>query len=139
MTQAIPHHPPQAPNPAPAPTDYRDGKRLAWVLSLLVPVSVATGPLLWQWHPATVMLWLPVFFVYVVAPLIDLLLGTDTSNPPESAVPALEADPYYRRVTWALVPLLWGAFIYAAWFSQTAPLSWAGQLGLIIATGGVGG
>lgn len=118
---------------------YRDRKRGAWLLSLLVPLSVATGPLLWQWHPATLMLWLPVIFVYLVAPLIDLLLGADTSNPPESAVPALEADAYYRRVTFALVPLLWGAFIYAAWFSQTAPLTWLGQLGLVISTGGVGG
>lgn len=118
---------------------YRDRKRAAWLLSLLVPVSVAAGPLLWQWHPVTLMLWVPLFFVYGVAPLLDLLLGIDASNPPECAVPALEADPYYRRVTFALVPLLWGAFIYAAWFSQTAPLTWAGQLGLVLATGGVGG
>ena len=118
---------------------YRDRKRAAWLLSLLVPVSVAAGPLLWQWHPVTLMLWVPLIFVYGVAPLLDLLLGIDTSNPPESAVPALEADPYYRRVTFALVPLLWGAFIYAAWFSQTAPLTGVGQLGLVLATGGIGG
>ena len=118
---------------------YIDHKRFAWMISLLVPVSIAAGPLLWQWNPVTVMLWLPVIFIYMVAPLLDLALGTDTSNPPESAVPALDADPYYRRVTFALVPLLWGAFIYAAWFSQSAELSWAAQLGLIISTGGVGG
>ncbi len=127
---------PTPPRPA-AP--YRDHKRFAWVLSLLVPLTIAAGPLLWLWHPVTLMLWLPVVFTYVIAPLLDLLLGTDRSNPPESAVPALEADAYYRRVTFALVPLLWGAFIFAAWFSQTAPLGWAGQLGLVIATGGVGG
>ncbi len=118
---------------------YRDNKRLAWIVSLLVPLSIAAGPLLWQWHPITVMLWIPVVFTYLVAPMLDFVLGTDTSNPPESAVPALEADPYYRRVTFALVPLLWGAFIYAAWFSQTAPLTWLGLLGLVISTGGVGG
>ena len=60
------------------------------------------------------MLWLPLMFTYGVAPLLDLALGSDTSNPPESAVPQLEADAYYRRVTIALVPLLRGAFIYAA-------------------------
>jgi alkane 1-monooxygenase len=118
---------------------YVDHKRFAWVLSLLIPLSIATGPLLWQWHPVTLMLWLPVIFTYCIAPLVDLALGTDTSNPPETAVPALDADPYYRRVTFALVPLLWGAFIYAAWFSQSVVLSWQAQLGLILATGGVGG
>jgi alkane 1-monooxygenase len=135
MSVAHPLHP----APADPASPYRDHKRFAWLLSLLVPVSIAAGPLLWQWHPVTAMLWLPVIFTYCVAPLLDLLLGTDTSNPPESAVPALEADAYYRRITFALVPLLWAAFVYAAWFSQTAPLSWAGQLGLVIATGGVGG
>ncbi len=120
-------------------TPYRDNKRLAWIVSLLVPLTIAAGPLLWQWYPLTAMLWIPVVFTYLVAPLLDLVMGTDTSNPPESAVPALEADAYYRRVTFALVPLLWGAFIYAAWFSQTAPLTWLGTLGLIISTGGVGG
>ena len=129
-------HPPQ---PLPQTPPYRDRKRLAWVLSLLVPLSVATCPLLWQWHPVTAMLWLPVIFVYIVAPLIDLALGTDRSNPPEAAVPALEADRYYRGATYALVPLLWGAFVYAAWFSQTPALTPAGQLALVISTGGVGG
>jgi alkane 1-monooxygenase len=127
-----------APLPLPA-EPYRDRKRWAWVLSLVVPLTIAAGPALWLWHPSTAMLWLPVAFSYLVAPALDWLLGTDTSNPPESAVPMLEADPYYRRVTLALVPLLWGAFIFAAWFSQTADLTWAGQLALIIATGGVGG
>jgi len=132
--------PSSCPYAAPLPTEpYRDRKRLAWVLSLLVPLSTAAGPLLWFWQPQTLMLWLPVIFVYVVAPAMDWVLGVDTSNPPESAVPALEADPYYRRVTFALVPLLWMAFIGAAWFSQRADVSWVGLLGLIISTGGVGG
>jgi alkane 1-monooxygenase len=123
-----------SPNPV-----YRDPKRHVWLLSLLVPVSIGAGPLLWHWHPSDEMLWLPVAFVYIVAPLLDLLLGTDRTNPPESAVPLLEADRYYRHVTFALVPLLWAAFVCAAWFSQTAALGWAGQVALVITTGGVGG
>jgi alkane 1-monooxygenase len=125
--------------PAGPAAPYRDRKRHAWLLSLVVPLTVAAGPLLWWWHPTTAMLWVPVVFVYVVAPLLDLLLGTDRSNPPESAVPALEADRYYRAVTYALVPLLWAAFIGAAWFSQRAGLTAGGLLALVIATGGVGG
>jgi alkane 1-monooxygenase len=133
MTTANPPTPPVPVQP------YVDRKRFAWVLSLLVPLSVAAGPLLWFWYPHTLMLWVPVFFVYGVAPALDWMLGIDTSNPPESAVPGLEADPYYRRVTFALVPLLWAAFIGAAWFSQVAGITWVGLLGLIISTGGVGG
>jgi alkane 1-monooxygenase len=136
MTTANLPIPPSSPAPV---QPYVDRKRFAWVLSLLVPLLIATGPLLWFWYPHTLMLWLPVFFVYGVAPALDWMLGTDTSNPPESAVPGLEADPYYRRVTFALVPLLWAAFIGAAWFSHVAGITWVGLLGLIISTGGVGG
>ena len=85
------------------------------------------------------MLWLPVLFVHCIAPLIDLALGVDTSNPPEDAVPKLEADPFYRRVTDALVPLLWAAFVYGAWSCMRTPLTWAGQLAIVMTTGMVGG
>jgi len=125
-----------APDPS-AP--YVDRKRHAWVLSLAVPLLVGLGPALYLARPQTVMLWLPVVFVYCVAPLIDLALGADASNPPEDAVPRLEADAYYRRVTFALVPLLWGAFVYGAWFCLRTPLPWAGQLAVVLTTGMVGG
>ena len=125
-----------APDPA---LPYVDRKRHAWVLSLAVPALVGLGPLLYGAWPRTVMLWLAVIFVYCVAPLIDLALGADTSNPPEDAVPRLEADPYYRHVTYALVPLLWGAFVYGAWFCLRTPLTGAGQLAVVMTTGMVGG
>ena len=118
---------------------YRDRKRAAWVLSLLVPASVGLGPVLYRAWPQTLMLWLPVIFVYCIAPLIDLALGVDTSNPPEEAVPRLEADRYYRWVTFALVPLLWGAFIYAAWFAMRTPLTFWGRVAIVMTTGMVGG
>ena len=124
----------------PHPTvPYRDRKRYAWALSLLVPTLIGLGPALYLAWPHTLMLWLPAIFVYGCAPLIDLALGADKSNPPESAVPGLEADPFYRRVTYALVPLLWAAFVYGAWFCMRTSLSWAGQLAIVLTTGMVGG
>jgi alkane 1-monooxygenase len=126
--------------PLPDPSvPYVDRKRHAWVLSLAVPMLVGLGPVLYRAWPQAVMLWFPVIFVYCVAPLIDLALGADASNPPEDAVPRLEADRYYRRVTFALVPLLWGAFVYGAWFCLRTPLTWSGQLAVVMTTGMVGG
>jgi alkane 1-monooxygenase len=128
-----------APVAAATTPPYRDRKRFAWMLSLLVPMGVAVGPVLYRAWPQAAMLWLPVVFVYCVAPLIDLALGEDRSNPPEEAVPALEADRYYRVVTWVLVPLLWAAFVYGAWFCVRAPLGWGGRLAVTLTTGMVGG
>ena len=114
-------------------------KRRAWLLSLLVPALAGAGPLAWFWLQQDLALWLPLVLVYVLMPIVDAMVGEDRSNPPESAVPALEADPYYRRITWAVVPLLWAAFILAAWFVATQPIAWHGHLAMVLATGVVGG
>ena len=90
----------------PAPS-YRDRKRHAWLLSVFVPFMVGSGPLLIEWTGQALWAWLPIVFIYIVIPAMDKVLGEDLSNPPESAVPALEADRYYRYVTYAVVPLLW--------------------------------
>lgn len=124
--------------PQPAPP-YRDRKRYAWLLSLLVPATVLIGPALMLASGDARALWLPAIFFYVVAPILDWLLGEDLSNPPESAVPALDADRYYRRITYALVPVLWGSFIFSAWFVATHPLPWHGLLAMVLITGSVGG
>ena len=48
---------------------------------------------------------LPLFINYVLAPIIDWLIGEDTNNPPEEVVMQLDQDLYYRRLTYAVVPL----------------------------------
>ncbi|KIF83102.1 alkane 1-monooxygenase [Noviherbaspirillum autotrophicum] len=118
---------------------YRDSKRYAWLLSLLMPALNGAGPLLYYLLRDPIVLWAPVVLSYVLLPVVDLALGRDRSNPPEAMVPTLEADVYYRYVTYALVPLLWGGFIFGIWFFTTHDLPWHAQLAGIIATGGIGG
>jgi alkane 1-monooxygenase len=130
------HHPLAA---AEAATPYRDRKRYAWLLSILVPCTVAAGPAMMLVSGHAWALWIPVFFFYVIAPLLDWWMGEDLSNPPESAVPALDADRYYRRVTYALVPVLWCAFIFSAWFVVHYPLPVHGMVAMVLITGSVGG
>jgi alkane 1-monooxygenase len=128
----------RADNPKGQPT-YRDPKRWVWILSLLVPMTVGIGPALMLATGSEWALWLPVVLFYLVFPAIDWFLGTDTTNPPEWAVPGLQADRYYRHVTYALVPLLWAAFIGSAWFVAHHALSWPGQIAMVMIAGSVGG
>jgi alkane 1-monooxygenase len=107
---------------------YRDRKRPLWLLSLLVPYLLVSPHDAWLWLS-------PVFFYFGV-PLLDALIGEDPSNPPESEVPALEADPYYRWITYLLVPVLWATFVATTAFVATQPLAWYGVLAMIISTGG---
>jgi alkane 1-monooxygenase len=120
-------------------TLYRDRKRYAWLLSLAVPALVGAGPLLYLRFEDVRLLWLPIALVYLFLPVLDYALGVDQSNPPESAVPALEADRFYRVITWLLVPMLWAEFIFAAWFVSSHELPWHGWLAVALSTGVVGG
>ena len=122
-----------------APTPYRDPKRYAWMFSLLVPCTVAVGPLLVLATDQLWMLWLPVALFYLVLPALDFLMGEDTTNPPESAVPALDADPYYRRITYLLVPILWIAFVFSAWFVSSHDLPVHAWFAMVLISGSVGG
>ena len=124
---------------APPATPYRDTKRHAWLLSLLVPAAVGAGPALLLWTGEALTLWLPVLFMYGVVPLLDGWMGVDRSNPPESAVPKLDADVYYRRITYALVPVLGATFVFCAWFVARHHLPWHGVLASVLIGGAVGG
>jgi alkane 1-monooxygenase len=103
---------------------YVDKKRWLWILSVLYPLQpfVAIGL-----HARTgIEAWflLPFIFNYVLAPLIDWLLGEDSNNPPEEVVIQLDQDHYYRYLTYAVVPLHYVALIGSIWYAATAPLSW---------------
>lgn len=116
---------------------YRDRKRHLWLMSLFVPSLGLIGPALYLLvSPHDAWLWLSPAFFYFGIPLFDALIGEDPSNPPEEAVPGLEADAYYRWITYLLVPLLWLSFILNAAFVATQPLAWHGVLAMIISTGG---
>ena len=118
---------------------YSDRKRPAWLLSLVVPCTVGMGPAFLLVTGQAWTLWLPAVFFYALAPLIDHWLGEDLSNPPESAVSALDADPYYRWITYLLVPVLWLSFIFSAWFVATQALPWHGVAAMVLICGTVGG
>ena len=49
----------------------------------------------------------------------DWLLGEDRTNLPESQVPALEADGYYRAILYATVPVFVGSVLFNLVFLAT--------------------
>jgi alkane 1-monooxygenase len=117
---------------------WRDPKRRAWLASVVAPAvsALGTGAIsLGATHPAWYLAPLAIF--YLVVPALDTWLGEDASNPPEEAVPALEADPWYRAVLYATLPVLWAVVAFNAVHLATVPMpAWAG-LATVLATGAV--
>ncbi|AFV00742.1 alkane 1-monooxygenase [Simiduia agarivorans] len=114
---------------------YRDGKRLAWAWSVINPFFAWIGIGLYALTDQLWWLWYPVLQGYVIFPLLDAWLGEDTNNPPEAVVPQLEQDPYYRWLTYLVVPMHYIVFVGAAWWVMQAALPWHGYLAVAIAAG----
>ena len=103
---------------------YRDRKRVWWLLSVVYPLLPFTGMALHAYTGAQIALGLPLLISYGLMPLLDYFIGEDENNPPEAVVPQLEEDRYYRWLTWLTVPLHFVALIGCAWWVGTQDLSW---------------
>jgi alkane 1-monooxygenase len=118
---------------------WRDGKRYAWLLGLLVP----TLPLIaWGLVAAT---GLGIFWfsgpliVFGVFPVLDLLIGADDENAPDSVVKWLEQDRYYRWCTYAFLPIQYASLVLACWLWTRGDLSTIDSIGLALTVGTVAG
>ncbi|HTB49703.1 MAG TPA: alkane 1-monooxygenase [Solirubrobacteraceae bacterium] len=122
----------------PAPR-WRDRKRYAWLLGLIVPLLPfiswglveATGlGVFWFYGPV---------LIFAVFPLLDLLVGLDASNPPDSVIKWLERDRYYRWCTYAFLPLQYAGLVFACWMWSRGGLSTLESVGLALTVAMVAG
>ena len=118
---------------------YVDKKRWLWMLSVLYPLQPFVVIGLHAGTGAEAWFVLPFIINYGLAPLLDWLLGEDSNNPPEEVVMQLEQDRYYRRLTYAVVPLHFIALAGSITYAATAALSWWAFLLLAAHTGLVAG
>jgi alkane 1-monooxygenase len=121
------------------PATWRDPKRYAWLLGLLVPllpfmawglVELTGLGVLWFWGP---------IFVFGLMPVLDTLIGKDSANPPDSVVKWLEQDRFYRLCTYAYIPLQYVALIGGAWLLADGGLHVVEKIGLALTLGCVNG
>jgi alkane 1-monooxygenase len=118
---------------------WRDRKRYAWLLGLIVPLLPfiswglveATGVgALWFYGPV---------LIFAAFPLLDLLIGMDASNPPDSVIKWLEQDRYYRWCTYLFLPLQYAGLVFACWMWSHGGLSTLESVGLALTTAMVAG
>ncbi len=118
---------------------WRDSKRYAWLLGLIVPllpfiswglVEVTGLGVFWFYGPA---------LIFGVFPLLDLLVGLDASNPPDSVIKWLEQDRYYRWCTYLFLPLQYAGLVFACWMWSHGGLSTLESVGLALTVAMVAG
>ena len=114
---------------------YTDHKRYMWLLALTYPLIPLSGIALYFFWGTEWALLTPLVWSYGVTTVFDTWFGEDISNPPEVLMPELEADPYYRWLTYLTVPVHFLVLFIFAWFVGTQALSPLGLLVTAVAAG----
>jgi alkane 1-monooxygenase len=129
------HHEPVDLNPA----GWRDGKRYAWLLGVLVPLTPSFSWGLVEASGFGLFWFLAPVMVFGVFPLLDWAIGLDPTNPPDSVLNWLEQDPYYRWCTYLFIPVQYAGLVFACWQWADGGLSTIESIGLTLTMGVVGG
>jgi alkane 1-monooxygenase len=118
---------------------WRDPKRHLWLLGLVVPtlpflswalVHVTGLGVFWFYGPV---------LVFGIFPLLDLAVGMDARNPPDSVIKALEQDRYYRWCTYLYLPIQYAGLVFACWLWSSGRLSTLDSVGLALTVAMVSG
>jgi alkane 1-monooxygenase len=118
---------------------WRDPKRYAWLLGLLIPtlpflswglVRLTGLGFFWFYGP---------ILVFAIFPPLDLALGMDARNPPDSVIKWLEQDRYYRWCTYLYLPIQYAGLVFACWLWAHGHLSGVDKVGLALTVAMVSG
>ena len=118
---------------------WRDRKRYFWLLGLIVPtlpflawglVEASGLGIFWFYGP---------FLVFAIFPLLDLIVGMDAANPPDSVIKWLEQDRYYRWCTYLYIPIQYAGLVLACWLWSSGKLSVIEDVGLALTMAMVSG
>lgn len=118
------------------PTWKRYGFAFVFIVPALMPLAAWLGRAAGQ---ADLMAWFPLFFLFVLVPLADYLVGHDPANPDPALAPALEAEAWFRWLTLAVVPAQFLTLAWSLHHGTGAGFSLAGAVGWWLSLGLVGG
>jgi alkane 1-monooxygenase len=121
------------------PAAWTDGKRYAWLLGIIVPLAPFIA-----YAFVSVSGWGGFYFfgpllVFGVFPILDIVVGMDSSNPPDSILKWLEQDRYYRWCTYIFIPVQYAGLVLACWLWSNGDLSTLESIGLALTMAVVGG
>ncbi len=118
---------------------WHDPKRYAWLLGAVVPLMpfMAWGLVkltgfegFWLIGPA---------IVFGLFPILDIVIGLDAENPPDSVLKWLEQDRYYRWCTYVFLPLQYASLVFACWLWSHGNLDVLEKIGLTLTVAMVSG
>lgn len=114
-------------------------KALGFLLVFLVPAQMPVAAWLVEhstWPNA--MAWFPLFFLFVMLPAADFLLGHDPANVPADAEREVALNPWFKLMTLMALPVQLALLAWSGHWFVHADLSWLGMAGWLLSQGVVG-
>ena len=93
-------------------------------------VALTGSPVFWFFGP---------FLIFGLFPPLDLVIGLDAENPPDSVLKWLEQDRYYRWCTYAFLPLQYAGLVFACALWASGDLTVLDKIGLALTVAMVSG
>jgi alkane 1-monooxygenase len=121
------------------PAEWTDGKRYAWMLGIVVPLAPFFAWFYWSLTGFGGFWFMGPFLIFILFPLLDVAIGMDPTNPPDSVLKFLEQDRYYRWCTYLFIPIQYAGLIFACWMWASGELTTVESIGLALTMGVVGG
>ncbi len=118
---------------------WRDPKRYAWLLGLIIPTAPFSAWVLVQLTGLGVFWFYGPILVFAAFPLLDIAVGMDPTNPPDSVIKWLEGDRYYRWCTYLFIPIQYAGLVFACWLWSSGELSVFEGVGLALTMAMVSG
>ncbi|MFA7279629.1 MAG: alkane 1-monooxygenase [Sterolibacterium sp.] len=113
------------------------GYLLHFLTPTLMPAAWALGH---QTGMPDLLAWYPVFWIFIMIPLIDYAVGRDTANPEETTeTPRMQNQRYYRILTLLALPIQALLLAWCGWVFTHESFGFWGQLGWLVSMGVVSG
>jgi alkane 1-monooxygenase len=115
-------------------------KKYAYLLVILPSLVLLTSTWLGeQYGYRDLFAFTTVFFVFVMVPIFDHIIGQDPVNPnEETQVPELSKEVFYRILTLLCLPMQVATILYGGHVLMNGELSLLGQIGWVLSVGTIG-
>ncbi len=91
--------------------EYRDTKRYLWLISVATPCVPGVTAIALLMGANLLWVFFPLIFYFAFIPILDVIFGEDTNNPPEDVIEKLAEDQYYRILLFLTIPVLYASFL----------------------------
>ena len=120
-------------------TGWRDRKRTLWILGLIAPASALLPSQLVMLTGLELFWWIGPIVVFVAIPILDIVVGDDGSNVPESEFERISDDRFYRWCTYLFLPILLSGLLVSSYLWAGTGLSVLDKIGLAVTVGLISG